>query len=68
MMIYAANLAQDLDCNKVCQKIQRGLERYYKEYGSLDNKVLTINIQNMIDGSIVQQVPLLEKKDLDCNT
>lgn len=50
------SLNHDISCEHICRSIQKLVENYRKE-NSLDNAILTIQINNATDG-VIQDQPI----------
>lgn len=61
MLIASFKLNQPIDCNILCQKIQMGLGKI-KDIGDPDNKLLTVVVSDINDGSIQEKKLYIEHK------
>ena len=46
------NLSNNISCEYVCKAIQQLVDKYRKENGNLNNVLLTISINNIVEGSL----------------
>ena len=67
MLLTTIKLSGQIDCNTLCQKIQVALNRI-GPLDNLDNKIMTINITDIIDSNSDIGPPKIEYKNLGDNT
>lgn len=61
MLLVSFSLGAQIDCGVLCQKIQNAIV----SLGHIENpydKLLTISISDVSDGTIVNKIPLIEYK------
>lgn len=52
-------LDQQIDCGTLCKQIAKMVDRYKKE-NSLDNKVISIRIVEMVDEQVIPRIEYKE--------
>lgn len=53
-------LDQQIDCNTICARMQKMIDQYRKN-NSLDNKIISIKIVDLVDGGD-KHIPKIEYK------
>jgi len=58
-------LDQQIECKTICERIQKMINQYQK-HESLENKVISIKVVDLVDGGD-KHMPKLEYKPIDLN-